>query len=121
MHSTSKFLMTAAIPNWYVYSHYHYIRRGFHVCHVILILMLLLLYTHMCSRNIKFVVPTMLYGCETWILSEPHFFILESLNFQAELQKTHNFWQSLSMHNMHHSNISTLIGLCCPQGYSSKH
>ena len=31
-----------------------------------------------------FVVPTMLYGCETWILSDSHYSTLESL--QAEME-----------------------------------
>ena len=32
-----------------------------------------------------FVVPILLYGCETWILSDSHFITLES--FQAEVGK----------------------------------
>jgi hypothetical protein len=53
-----------------------------------------------------FVVPTMLYGCETWILSESHLHILES--FQAEIGK-----HILGITN-YHSNNSTLIGLHWP-------
>ena len=53
-----------------------------------------------------FVVPTMLYGCETWILSESHLHILES--FQAEIGK-----RILGI-SKYHSNTSTLIGLHWP-------
>ena len=45
----------------------------------------------------------MLYGCETWILSDSHFSTLES--FQAEIGK-HILWIS-----KYHSNICVLIGL----------
>ena len=53
-----------------------------------------------------FVVPTMLYGCETWILSDSHFSTLES--FQAEIGK-----RILGI-SKYHSNISVLIGLHWP-------
>ena len=53
-----------------------------------------------------FVVPTMLYGCETWILSETHIRMLES--FQAEIGK-----RILGI-SKYHSNTSTLIGLHWP-------
>ena len=53
-----------------------------------------------------FVVSTMLYGCETWILSESHFDILES--FQAEIGK-----RILGV-SKYYSNTSTLIGLHWP-------
>ena len=46
-----------------------------------------------------FVVPTMLYGCETWILFETHIRMLKS--FQTEI------WKCISKY---HSNTSTLIG-----------
>ena len=53
-----------------------------------------------------FVIPTLLYGCETWILSEP---LLESLeSFQAEIGK-----RILGI-SKYHSNISTRIGLHWP-------
>ena len=53
-----------------------------------------------------FVVPTLLYGCETWILSESHLHILES--FQAEIGK-----RILGI-SKYHSNIGTRIGLHWP-------
>ena len=53
-----------------------------------------------------FVVPIMLYGCETWILSEPHLHTLES--FQAEIGK-----RILGI-SKYHSNTGTLIGLHWP-------
>ena len=53
-----------------------------------------------------FVVPTMLYGCETWILSETHLRMLES--FQAEIGK-----HILGI-SKYHANTSTLIGLHWP-------
>ena len=53
-----------------------------------------------------FVMPTLLYGCETWILSESHLQILES--FQAEIGK-----RILGLSKFH-SNTSTLIGLHWP-------
>ena len=53
-----------------------------------------------------FVVPTMLYGCEIWILSESHLHILES--FQAEIGK-----RILGI-SKYHTNTSTLIGLHWP-------
>ena len=53
-----------------------------------------------------FVVPILLYGCETWILSESHVHTLES--FQAEIGK-----RILAISKCH-SNISTLIGLHWP-------
>ena len=59
-----------------------------------------------CSLFETFVVPIMLYGYETWILSEPHLQILES--FQAEIGK---YILGISKH---HSNTSTLIGLHWP-------
>ena len=53
-----------------------------------------------------FVIPTLLYGCETWIHSEP---LLESLeSFQAEIGK-----RILGI-SKYHSNISTRIGLHWP-------
>ena len=53
-----------------------------------------------------FVVPTLLYGCETWILSESHLHILES--FQAEIGK-----RILGI-SKYHSNICSRIGLHWP-------
>jgi len=53
-----------------------------------------------------FVIPTMLYGCETWILSESHLALLESC--QAEIGK-----RILGL-SKYHSNASTLIGLHWP-------
>ena len=53
-----------------------------------------------------FVVPILLYGCETWILSESHLRTLES--FQAEIGK-----RILGI-SKYHSDISTLIGLHWP-------
>ena len=52
------------------------------------------------------VVPTLLYGCETWILSESHLATLESC--QAEIGK-----RILGVSKFH-SNLSTLIGLHWP-------
>jgi len=48
-------------------------------------------------------VPTKLYGCKTWILSESHLSTLES--FQAEIGK-----HILGLPK-HHSNLSILTGL----------
>ena len=53
-----------------------------------------------------FVVPTMLYGCETWILSDSHYSTLESL--QAEIGK-----RILGI-SKYHSNHGVLIGLHWP-------
>ena len=53
-----------------------------------------------------FVVPTMLFGCKTWILTESHISSLES--FQAEIGK-----RILGL-SKHHSNLFTLIGLHWP-------
>ena len=53
-----------------------------------------------------FVVPTMLYGCETWILSVSHFHILEM--FQAEIGKC------ILGDSKYYCNTSTLIGLHWP-------
>ena len=53
-----------------------------------------------------FVVPTLLYECETWILSESHLHILES--FQAEIGK-----RILGI-SKYHSNICSRIGLHWP-------
>ena len=58
-----------------------------------------------CSLFQTFVVPSMLYGCETyaWILFEPHLHILDS--FQADIRK-----RILGV-SRYHSNISSLIEL----------
>ena len=53
-----------------------------------------------------FIVPTMLYGCDTWILSVSHLHILEM--FQAEIGK-----RILGV-SKYYSNTSTLIGLHWP-------
>ena len=53
-----------------------------------------------------FVVPTMLYGCETWILSDSHYSTLESL--QAEIGKR------ILRISKYHSNLGVLIGLHWP-------
>ena len=51
-------------------------------------------------------MPIILYGCETWILSEPHLHTLES--FQADIGK-----RILGI-SKYHSNTGTLIGLHWP-------
>ena len=53
-----------------------------------------------------FVIPTLLYGCETWILTESLYDILES--FQEEIGK-----RILGI-SKYHTNTSTLIGLHWP-------
>ena len=53
-----------------------------------------------------FVIPTLLYGCETWILTKSIYNILES--FQAEIGK----W--ILGISKYHTNTSTLIGLHWP-------
>ena len=53
-----------------------------------------------------FAIPTLLYGCETWILTESLYDILES--FQAEIGK-----RILGI-SKYHTNTSTLIGLHWP-------
>ena len=57
------------------------------------------------GRNLyeTFVVPILLYGCETWILSESHLATLEYC--EAEIGK-----RILGLSKFH-SNLSTLIGL----------
>ena len=63
--------------------------------------------THYCTYAVVwakwFSVPTILYDCETWILSESHLSTLES--FQAEI------WKRILGLLKHHSNLSTLIAL----------
>ena len=51
-------------------------------------------------------LPCCMYGCETWILSDSHYGILET--FEAEIGK-----HILGI-SKHHSNTSVLIGLHLP-------
>ena len=59
-----------------------------------------------CSHCETFVVPIMLYGCKTWILSKSHLHPLKS--FQAEIGK-----HILGI-SKYHSNTGTLMGLHWP-------